>query len=85
LRTLDVPAALVDNILVSFLPDSRRLLLSGQRGVVLVDLADGKSRVLRPGEPSDRYVLSRDGRTLVIERPLLDSDIWLMEFAGSRQ
>ena len=85
LRTLDVPSAPVDSTLVSFLPDSRRLLLSGQRGLVLVDLADGKSRVLRPGEPSDRYVLSRDGRTLVIDRPLLDSDIWLMEFAGSRQ
>jgi Tol biopolymer transport system component len=85
LRTLDVPAARVDNILVSFLPDSRRLLLSGQPGLVLMDLADGKSRLLRPGEPWDRYLLSRDGRTLTIERPLFDSDIWLMEFAGSRQ
>jgi hypothetical protein len=61
------------------------LLLSGQPGLVLMDLADGKSRLLRPGEPWDRYVLSRDGRTLVIERPLFDSDIWLMEFAGARQ
>ena len=83
LRTLDVPSAPVDIIDASFLPDSRRLLLSGQRGLVLVDLVDGSSRVLRPGEPWDRYRLSRDGRTLVIDRPLFDSDIWLMEFAPS--
>jgi serine/threonine protein kinase/Tol biopolymer transport system component len=80
LRVLDVPIAPSGDLGICFLPDSRRVLLNAQRGLMLVDLADGTKRVLRPGEPQDLYLLSRDGRTLLIQRRVFDSDVWLMEF-----
>jgi dipeptidyl aminopeptidase/acylaminoacyl peptidase len=80
LRKLDVPVDLDKRAWINFLPDSRRLLMNGPHGLTLVDLTDGKPHVLRPGPTADQYHLSRDGRTLVIQHPVFDSDIWLMEF-----
>jgi len=66
---------------ISFLPDSRHVLFNSGTGIVLVDLAVGKSRRLGDSLPTDDCRLSRDGRTLLIQHPVFDSDIWLMEFA----
>ncbi len=66
---------------ISFLPDSRHVLFNGRAGIVVVDLAVGKSRRLGDSLPTDDCRLSRDGRTLLIQHPIFDSDIWLMEFA----
>ena len=84
LRVFDLPQSESHSRRGMFLPDSRRLLVSDPRGLFLLDLADGKPRLLRAGEPTDFYSLSRDGRTLVIDRPVFDSDIWLMELPSSR-
>jgi hypothetical protein len=51
---------------------------------MLVDLAGGSPRQLRVGSPGDYYRLSRDGRTLVLEHSVFDSDIWLMEQSDTR-
>jgi dipeptidyl aminopeptidase/acylaminoacyl peptidase len=64
---------------ISFLPDSRHVLFNSDTGIVLVDLVVGKSRRLGDSLPTDDCRLSRDGRTLVIQHPVFDSDIWLME------
>lgn len=52
---------------------------------MLVDLAGGPPRRLRAGVTGDYYRLSRDGRTLVLEHPVFDSDIWLMELGDPRR
>jgi hypothetical protein len=40
----------------------------------------GEWRIVAPAGPDDYLSLSRDGRVLSVEREVLDSDIWLMEF-----
>jgi hypothetical protein len=77
LRKLDIPPVST-GIFTSFLPDSRRLLVSSAGALMLVDLAGGPPRQLRAGAPGDIYRLSRDSRTLVLEHPVFDSDIWLI-------
>jgi hypothetical protein len=53
---------------------------------MLVDLAGGSPRPLRTGgAPGDTYRLSRDGRTLVLEHPVFDSDIWMMELGDGKR
>jgi Tol biopolymer transport system component len=64
-----------------WLPDSRRFLMQAPGGLLLIDAVTGEWRVLLPGSMGDRYRLSRDGRTLLIERQVFDSDVWLMQSA----
>jgi hypothetical protein len=85
LRKLPLPSTSSSFSLTAFLPDSRRLLVSSAGALMLVDLAGGPPRQLRAGAPFDLYRLSRDGRTLVIEHPVFDSDIWLMELGETRR
>ena len=82
LRKLDLPPASA-GMFAAFLPDSRRLLVSSARGLMLIDLGGGPPRLLRASAPGDTYRLSRDGRTLVLEHLVFDSDIWLLEIAGA--
>ncbi|HYN06234.1 MAG TPA: WD40 repeat domain-containing protein [Vicinamibacterales bacterium] len=84
LRKLEIPPSPAGSF-TAFLPDSRRLLVSSAGALMLVDLAGGPPRQLRTGAPGDIYRLSRDGRTLVIEHPVFDSDIWLMELGDTRR
>jgi Tol biopolymer transport system component/serine/threonine protein kinase len=84
LRKLHLPVP-ASSSFTAFLPDSRRLLVSSAGALMLVDLAGGPTRQLRAGAPGDLYRLSRDGRTLVIEHPVFDSDIWLMELGETRR
>jgi eukaryotic-like serine/threonine-protein kinase len=65
---------------ISFLPDSRHVLFNSGTGIILADLVAGTSRRLGNSLPTDDCRLSRDGRTLLIQHPVFDSDIWLMEF-----
>jgi serine/threonine protein kinase len=78
LRKLDLPPTSTGTY-ATFLPDSRRLLVSSARGLMLVDLGGGPPRLLRATEPGDTHRLSRDGRTLVHEHVVFDADIWLLE------
>jgi hypothetical protein len=85
LRKLDMPPVST-GISTAFLPDSRRLLVSSAGALMLVDLAGGSPRPLRTGgAPGDTYRLSRDGRTLVLEHPVFDSDIWMMELGDGKR
>ena len=81
LLKIDLHAVAGDGNSISFLPDSREVLLNGDTGLMFVNLVDGSARKIRDGAPNDDYRLSRDGRTLQIQHPVFDADIWLMEFA----
>jgi eukaryotic-like serine/threonine-protein kinase len=83
LRKLDIPRDHA-GVSTAFLPDSRRLLVSSTGALTLIDLSGGAPRQLRTGgAPGDTYLLSRDGRTLVLEHSTFDSDIWLMELSDA--
>jgi hypothetical protein len=63
-----------------WLSDARRFIARTNEGIMLVDADNPKaSRRLLPAGPRDSVALSRDGRTLLVERDVFDSDIWMFE------
>jgi len=61
-----------------WLPDSRRLLLEDDRGLMLVDTRTDEHRVLHEGFGEYTMFLSRDGKTLMVETETPDSEIWML-------
>ena len=47
---------------------------------MLVNADTGRSRLIRKVAPPLQNRVSGDGRTLLVERPSLEADLWLMEF-----
>ena len=79
LRTLPgIEAGETNASVGGWLPDSRRLLLEDDRGLVLVDTHTGEYRVLHEGFGTYTMLLSRDGKTLMVETETLDSEIWML-------
>jgi Tol biopolymer transport system component len=78
LRALDVAPGSGPRPVTGWLPDSARLALRGPEDLVLYDVATGDRRRLTASGSS--AVLSRDGRVLMVERDVLDSEIWLLTF-----
>ncbi len=66
-------------ISMSFLPNSRQVLVTARGELSLIDVDGGNRRALRAVELGDQYRLSRDGKTLLVLRPRFDSDVWLLE------
>ncbi|HET7697623.1 MAG TPA: protein kinase [Vicinamibacterales bacterium] len=63
-----------------WLGDSRRFLFMSGTGLALVDAIAGTwTPVPVPLSGGTRYRLTRDARSLLIERSVLDADIWLVE------
>ncbi len=76
-----------DPILILFLPDGRRLLVAGRRGLGIFDLQTGRSRPLVGATDGSEIVwaaLSRDGRHLAWHERADESDIWLAELGGKK-
>ena len=48
-------------------------------GLSLVDADTGAARTILPLSPPFEHRLSGDGRTLLVERPGVESDLWLLE------
>jgi eukaryotic-like serine/threonine-protein kinase len=63
-----------------FLPDSRHVLIPDVHGLIIADVTTGEWHLLRPGDSLDKVELSRDGRTLVLQHDVFDSDVWLVDF-----
>ena len=63
-----------------WLPDSRRLVLISGTHVVALDTETGESCRIVPVDAADSVGLSYDGTVLFVERLVLDSAVWLMEF-----
>jgi len=62
-----------------WLPDGRRLVARVRDGVAVVDTVTGTLRIVAPAGAFDGVSLSRDGGVLIVEREVMDSDIWLLE------
>ena len=45
----------------------------------VMDTVTGTLRIVAPAGAFDGVSLSRDGGTLLVEREVMDSDIWLLE------
>jgi Tol biopolymer transport system component len=73
------PFGVAARAVAGWLPDGRRLVARLHDGVAVVDTVTGTSRIVAPAGAFDGVSLSRDGRTLLVEREVMDSDIWLLE------
>jgi Tol biopolymer transport system component len=66
-----------------WLPDSRHYVALGAGFVALVDATTGAYRKLLATEPDpakeEVVSLSRDGRTLLVETPMSDGNLWLLQ------
>ena len=81
-RVIDVPGPKYQygSAAAGWLPDSRRLLFASGMGLALVDASTGTwTPVPVPLSGGNRYRLTPNGRALMMERSVLDADVWLME------
>jgi Tol biopolymer transport system component len=62
-------------------PDGRHLLLKTAKGATVVDVESGRRTVVAPvgRGRNDPLSLSRDGKSFLVEKEILDSDVWLIE------
>lgn len=63
-----------------WLPDSRNLILRGAAGVVIYDTVAGTTRTILAEPHFSALGLARAGEVLMVQRELLDSEIWLLDF-----
>jgi TolB protein len=81
-RAIDVPGPRYQfgSAVCGWLPDSRRFLFASGTALALVDARTGTwTPVAVPLSAGNRYRLTPDGRSLMMERSVLDADIWLIE------
>ena len=57
----------------------KRRAVAGTDCVAVVDPVTGTLRMVAPASAFDGVSLSRDGGTLLVEREVMNSDIWLLE------
>src|SRR3954470_11548593 len=79
-RRIDLPLAVSSSVEVSFLAGTHQLVAASPDGVLLVDADSGAARVILKMRPPVEMRMSGDGRTLMIERPQIEADLWLMTF-----
>jgi hypothetical protein len=66
-------------LIVGWLPDSRRFVTATATGLALVDVASGKATPLDAPKGGTRYRLSQDATRLMVEREVVDGDVWLLD------
>jgi Tol biopolymer transport system component len=80
-RTIATPLQRTSALYASFVPGTHKVVTQTREGVVIVDADTGAQRVILKMKPAFETRLSGDGRTLLVERPAIEADLWLMEFA----
>jgi hypothetical protein len=80
LRRIEMPLVRTDSRDTSFVYGTHDLVTQTSGGVTLVNTDTGQWRVILKLAPPFGTVMSGDGRTLVVERPAVEADLWLMEF-----
>jgi hypothetical protein len=81
-RVIEVPAPRYHfgSAVSGWLPDSRRFLFASGGNLAVVDAKAGTWTPLPvPLSEGSRYRLTANARSLLMERSVLDADIWLME------
>jgi eukaryotic-like serine/threonine-protein kinase len=80
LKRIDVPVIRSSALDVSFIARTHNLLANTADGVAVVNADTGEWRLIRKATPPMETRISGDGRTLLVERPTVEADLWLMEF-----
>ena len=81
-RVIEVPGPKYQygSAVAGWLPDSQRFLFASGVGLAVVDSSAGTwTPVPVPLTGGSRYRLTPNGRSLMMERSVLDADIWLLE------
>jgi eukaryotic-like serine/threonine-protein kinase len=80
IRHLPVPIApeLEYHTIAGWLPDSRRFVMATPGGLAVIDAASGRWTTIAAPAGS-RQRLTRDGKKLMVEREVLEADVWLIE------
>ncbi|HEY2432370.1 MAG TPA: protein kinase [Vicinamibacterales bacterium] len=79
LRQIRMPLSRASARNASFVSGTHNLITQTPDGVTLADADTGQWRVILKSAMPLATRMSGDGRTLLIERPRLESDLWLME------
>ena len=81
IRTMDLakPVRARDYLIAGWLGGSRRFVAATGDGLAVIDAVTGAVRPIAGAPAAERYRLSADGRQLLFEQVVLDSDVWLME------
>ena len=64
----------------SFVYGTHDIVTHTPDGVALVNLDTGQWRIIFKVKPPFSTMMSGDGRTLLVERPVVEADVWMMEF-----
>jgi len=80
-RGLDIhPGAGYPEPGAGWLPGTRKLVLRDQQGYMVYDVESGAQQHLPGVGPVARVALSANGKVLLVENEVLDSEIWLLTF-----
>jgi Tol biopolymer transport system component len=79
-RRIDMPLIRTTSVDTSFVYGTHDLVTHAPDGVALVNVDTGQWRVIFKVKPPFSTLMSGDGRTLVVERPVVEADVWMMEF-----
>ena len=79
-RRVDIPMVRTTSVDMSFVSGTHDLLTHSPDGVALVNADTGRWRIVLPVKPPFTTIVSGDGKTLLIERPAIEADVWMMEF-----
>jgi len=79
-RRLDVPPAGRNfGAIAGWLADGRHFIARSRDGIALVDADTGTWRVIGPCARFDYLRATPDGRVLLVEHEVTDSDVWMLE------
>jgi len=79
-RRIDLPMIRTTSADTSFVYGTHDLVTHVADGIALVDVDTGQWRLIFKVKPPFTTLMSGDGRTLLVERPVVEADVWMMEF-----
>jgi serine/threonine protein kinase/Tol biopolymer transport system component len=82
LRQIPMPLINTSTFNASFVAGTHDLIANTAQGITLLDADTGQWHVIRKISPPLSSRMSGDGHTLYVERPTIEGDLWLMQFAG---
>jgi Tol biopolymer transport system component len=80
IRRIDLAMVRTTSVDTSFVYGTHDLVTHTPGGIALVDVDTGQSRILLKIKPPFSTMMSGDGRTMLVERPVVEADVWMVEF-----
>jgi hypothetical protein len=84
MRRIELPLVRVSAQDTSFLYGTHLLATQTQDGIIVVDADSARVQRILAVKPPFSTLVSGDGRTLLVEGPAIEGDLWLMEFGAPR-